>query len=864
MKQVQMNQIQTKQVLRLLLPLLFLAALYPASEQAPGQTHPDDLTLSTDASAVQRFVAVHGRRAVLMGYSEQGLEAWAYPFQILSDYRIGFRPQGSTTETDGRLLLRRVIYRPESVTRMYIGPNFIVNEKLFIPMDQAAAIVTYNVESLQRIDIAVHFTPVLNLMWPGALGGQSTAWNDSASGYVITQPSHNISAVIASPQIIAHDSIENSTIQADNSLAFTLRPSGASGSARATVAILLMPSGQTQASAEVRSLMQNISGLEAQSRAHYAELRQSSLRIQTPDEEVNKALAWANIALDQAWVCNPTVGCGSVGGYGPSRNQRRPQYDWFFAGDELIAVNSLLAAGQYSRAREELEFIAKYQDQKTGMVWHEISQSAGYIDWSKYPYMFVHVDISFDYLAVVAHYIAVTGDAAFAREHWPSIAAAYRYCQSLIPPQDHLPHIPAGKEGGNEQERPDDDLGLSSAWVAATSGFADLARLTEHNDDADEALEANRLARAVIASKYWDPAHHFWIDQHTASGQPVVTRRSGFSSAISQGIFSKQQNDELLDELASAEFRTDWGIRSVAADSSIFNPYSYAAGSVSALNSAHTALAFWKAHRPDVAFSLWRSILPWNTLDSVGHLHEVLAGNVYSPQMESVPEQSWSSAGLLDAAVTGLLGLNVDGVHKQLTFAPHLPADWPDVSVSNVTMPHSRITLVLHQSAQTLDLGIRNEGEPVKVLYQPRLPLGARVTQAEVNGLTVTANLQQSEEEYQARVEIEAPAGSTHCLVRFAGGVSVIVPQNHPQFGAESTGVKIRSVRWSDHSVLIDADFSTTSATSFTLKTRMKVLRVEGAALRPIAGDMFELRVEPNDARGNPSNYRRSQVEVQF
>ena len=52
---------------------------------------------------------------------------------------------------------------------------------------------------------------------------------------------------------------------------------------------------------------------------HYATLAENALRIVTPDETVNKNLAWAEVALDQARVCNPDLGCGSVGGYGPSR-----------------------------------------------------------------------------------------------------------------------------------------------------------------------------------------------------------------------------------------------------------------------------------------------------------------------------------------------------------------------------------------------------------------------------------------------------------------------------------------------------------------------------------------------------------------
>ncbi|MBV8673189.1 MAG: hypothetical protein JOZ33_07120 [Acidobacteriaceae bacterium] len=799
-----------------------------------------------------------------MGYPERGLEVWAYPFQILSNYQVSFLPEGSATETDGRLLLGRVIDCPDSVTRVYIGPNFIVKEKLFVPIDQPAAVVTYEVNSPQRVDVVVRFTPVLNLMWPGALGGQSTRWDAAASGYVIMEPVHELSAVIASPQIVAHDRIENSTLQADQGLAFTVRPSGAGGSASATVAVLLKSGGHVEGSAEARSLIDKLPDLGVESKAHYTDLEQSSVRIETPDEEVNKALAWAEVALDQAWVCNSRIGCGVIAGYGPSRNNRRPQYDWFFAGDGLVAVGGLLAAGQYPRARGELEFIAKYQDQKTGMIWHEISQSAGYIDWSKYPYMFVHVDISFDYVAMVARYVSVTGDGAFAREQWNSISGAYRYCESLIHPQDHLPHIPAGKEGGNEQERPDDDLGLSSAWVAATAGFAELARLTGHDHEADEALEANRLARAATASKYWDSTRHFWIDQHTASGLAVLTGRSGFSSAILQNIFSTQQSDEVLDQLASAQFETDWGVRSVAADSPIFDPYSYAAGSVSALNSAHAALAFWKAHRPDVAFSVWSSILAWNTLDSLGHLHEVLDGNVYSAQVESVPEQTWSSAGLLDAAVTGLLGLDVNGLQNELGFSPHLPADWPDVSVSNILMPHGKVALTLEQSAESLQLEIRNDGQPVRLLYKPRLPLGARIVGAEVNGRSVRVDVHHFPEEDQAHLELEVPVGSTHCVLRLSGGVSVILPRNDPQLGDGSAGMKLRNVKWSNHALLLDADVSTSAGASFEVKTPLKAIRAEGANLRAIAAGLYKLTLPAPTPAEDRSGYRRSQIRIEF
>ncbi|MGA7402095.1 MAG: hypothetical protein WCC99_20475 [Candidatus Sulfotelmatobacter sp.] len=66
------------------------------------------------------------------------------------------------------------------------------------------------------------------------------------------------------------------------------------------------------------------------------------------------------------------------------------------------------------------------------MIWHELTQSAGWLDWSKYPYMFVHVELTFEFLNTVSAYVSVTGDRDFVKAHWPSIQAAYQYCRSLL------------------------------------------------------------------------------------------------------------------------------------------------------------------------------------------------------------------------------------------------------------------------------------------------------------------------------------------------------------------------------------------------------------------------------------------------
>ncbi len=121
---------------------------------------------------------------------------WAYPLQLISGYELGFRSTGDTTEINASTLLRRVTYEPEAITRTYIGPDFIIRERLFVPLNEPAILLTYTVECRHSIDIVIHFTPVLDLMWPASVGGQE---HPLGSGRIGVHPRRSY------PQILRHD-----------------------------------------------------------------------------------------------------------------------------------------------------------------------------------------------------------------------------------------------------------------------------------------------------------------------------------------------------------------------------------------------------------------------------------------------------------------------------------------------------------------------------------------------------------------------------------------------------------------------------------------------------------------------------------
>ncbi len=859
-----------------LLPLTLEALAQPAPDSSAVRSLPappslEALTWNTDSVEPSRFAAAHGRRALLQGYAESGLEAWAYPVQIASGYHPGFLVEGASTEIDGRTLLRRIAYTPQAITRVYVGPDFVIEERLFVPLQLPGALITYTVHGRKSVDIAVHFSPVLNLMSPAGIGGQSTQWDASANAYRLTELLHRFSAVVGSKQAVAHNPIVNSAQPLYGSgESFTIRPreTGQRETRQATV-FLAGNDGATDPAAVADAMLQQHAQLEREAAAHYTHLLDTALSIETPDPRLNRDLAWATVALDQAWVTNPQLGSGQSAGYGASRAGRRPQYDWFFANDALVALPAVVDAGEVSRARELLTFLIKYQDPKTGMMWHEISQSAGYLDWAgKYPYMFVHVDITFDYLIALDNYLLRTGDIAFLNEHWQSIEAAYRYCQSVVSAQDGLPHVPAGKEAANEQDRLSEELTLSASWVGAAQAYAHLSAATGHSSEVAAAQQASDRARRAVATRYWNDRTGFWIDGFTDNGKPVNSRSSAAAGVLERNIFTPQQTAAALAALASPAFQTDWGTRSYASDSTAYDPDAYAKGSVWATGTARIAQLFWEQHMPYPAWQTWSSLPAWSSIDSLGHTPEVLAGDFYHEEDESVPEQTWSSAGFLSSAIEGLLGIDVDARKQQLRFAPHLPQQWDHVAVERVQVGGSTLSLRFTRTDGNLTLDADNTGPAVHLLFEPSLAAGATLSQARWKGKVVPVKLEEQGEETQARFDLALPAGKSRLDVRTEGGIAILLQPPQPLLGAASHEPRILHARLEGTTYTITAAVPEGSEATLTLRTPWTVQSAQGASVSTsgTATNTYNLNIPASPAEpGNesaPATGYRTQIVI--
>jgi len=810
------------------------------------------LTLHTEATA-RRFMAAHGRRGLIDGYAGESLEGWVYPFRIFHDFRIGFRPEGSNDLIPGEAVVREAITNPESVTRVYSGQNFTARETLFVPLDEGGFEILYQVDSPSALHITISFRPDLDLMWPGGIGGQNYGWNPDLLAFTLVESSGRYSALVGSPVAGFHSAPDSyaEPWQAGRRLSLDLDIPANSGDRTFPVIASLTVKPYYDGAKTYDRLLKNTPALYAESVEHYRRLAADGTQVETPDDRVNLAYTWARVTLDQAYVCNPWLGCGLVAGYGPSRDTRRPQYAWFFGGDALENSFALEASGDHALARDAIRFIQKYQKKDNGEVFHELSQSAGFIDWFKdYPYAYRHTDISAFYLVAMRNLYRTSGDVDFIRGSWDSIKAAYQYLVTRVDSNNGLITIPAGGWGGDEtiSQQVVKDIYLESVWVAGAQALEELANVIGDHELAGNARRRSEQARASVAAEFWNPKRDFFYYGFNGKGELLSQELSQAGWGIWMGVFDAEKSARALDGMAHARWKTDWGVRSIPADDPLYIGDSYGHGSVWPLGTGIQSLAFYSHHRPLEAFPLWYALVEESFINSSGHVPEVFSGDFYRELDVSVPEQIWSSGAVITSLMRGLLGVEPDTPTSKLQWTPHLPPGWPGVTIRNLKMGSSTLTLRMSQSEAGVDLEVDDSGPPVNLSFRPEIPLGSRSLRATLNGHLVAAAIRSLEQDTHADIAFVA-RGRAEVELRFEPGIRPWVQGAALSIGARSRGLRVLSSRLEGLTYSAQLEGPPNTCSLFSIFTPWRTMRVEGGKINGHEGHKWSFLASPSPER---------------
>ena len=272
------------------------------------------------------YMEASGRRAAFIGRESGSFEAWVYPLKLLHDFELAFAIDRYGEPIPARDLATEVDIRPETSSVRFVHDAFTVEATWLVPTDAAGGLVLLDVDTSEALTVHVRFRSDMKLMWPAALGGQYSYWGSDESAYVITESTRKHVALVGSP-----DAVEPPGQPAHNlpdvPSQFTIP---VAESTVVPIVIAASVEGLDAARAEYDRLLNDRESLFRATEAHYRALREERVRIDTPDDRLDRAFEWGKVALDKGFVCNPQLGCGLVAGLGPSGRSERPGFGWFF------------------------------------------------------------------------------------------------------------------------------------------------------------------------------------------------------------------------------------------------------------------------------------------------------------------------------------------------------------------------------------------------------------------------------------------------------------------------------------------------------------------------------------------------------
>jgi glycogen debranching enzyme len=795
-----------------------------------------DLDL-TGPSRPGSYIGVVGRRSVAMGTEQGDLEVWTWPLKLLHGFNLRFQTPLYAEPIAGKDIARRVEVTPAGTTIVYSHPAFTVRQRIFAPLHEPAIVLVLEVDAVRPIEILAEFQSDLQYAWPAALGGQYVFWDAKENAFVLSESRRQVNGFVGSPYTTsATNQPAHNVPEAPNQLRIAVgdqttvpmpRPGEPAGRLTRVHAsgIPIVMVGATAPRDSVRAIyrrvLANVSALYDERAAHAQSVTDSAMWIETPDPVLDRAVRWAAINMDEAMVCNPDLGCGLVAGYGPSGARgTRPGFGWYFGGDASINSLGMTGAGQFGLARQGLEFFTRYQNAE-GKIPHEISQGAGRIRWFEdFPYAFYHADTTPYWLMAWGDYWCATGDTTAIRRVWSHIKRAYEWSRSTIDPETGLMLNSKGGLGavevGDLGVGVESDIYLSGVWVVALERVARMAEAVGEGRMAREARTLLAKASGSLRDRFWLPDQQMYAFALLKDGaiRPELTVWP--ATALSFGLMDDERGMQGATALARATLNTDWGTRSLASESKLFDPLHYNNGTVWPFVTGFAALAQYRYRNPLAGYLALSTIVRSGFTSGLGRNPEVWSGSRFEPLDTSVPHQFFGTSFILTVLTRGVLGWEPDVPRSSLRLAPQLPAEWGEMQVHGARAGGGKYELLIRKSTNELRVEIEGSGGPDTLLFEPHLPLGSRVTGLVVNGASVPFDSVPNPRDTQIRARIGLTQ-KVAIVVQHTTGYELIVRQPAIHRGEGSKSMRVLDMRLVGGELVIQAEAPAGSTMTISL-----------------------------------------------
>ena len=444
---------------------------------------------------------------------------------------------------------------------------------------------------------------------------------------------------------------------------------------------------------------------------------EDATRMPTDNEFFNEVLARSLLDLRMLWH-QENDRCYLAAG--------TPWFDTIFGRDTAIVSMQTLAFNP-DIARHCLKMLASWQgtrfddwrDEEPGKILHELRDdemtATGELPYSPY---YGSIDSTPLFLLLAAEYYAWTADLDVLREVEPSLRAALQWVDTYGDPDrcgylEYEKRSPTGlvNQGWKDSREAviyaDGTLAKPPIALVEVQGYVYAAKkklaplfaaLGDHHLASRLRQEAASLKRRFNRD-FWLENESFFALALDGDKHPADAITSNPGQALWTGIVQRRLAEPVVEVLMRNDMFSGWGIRTLSATSSRFNPLGYHCGTVWPHDNSLIAMGFKKygfeEELNEVATALFDAARPL----AYYRLPELFAGSARTTYSTPVPypvacrPQAWA-AGSFPLILQAILGLRPNAPAGELLIVrPRLPHWLETVQVRGLRVGNGQVDL---------------------------------------------------------------------------------------------------------------------------------------------------------------------------